>query len=94
MPQLNLKITYNKFADELYKVNSLMDASEAAGFLRGIIDAKETVMPSEYLIYFLGDNQELAQELTEKKVERFFSVIFSVQNKFSKAGYHNKRQIK
>ena len=84
MSKLNQKITFTKFADELDKVTSLMTASEAAGFLRGIVDASEMIMPSEYLPRIVGQDPAF-MDFNEKEVNHFFTVVFSVQNMFSTA---------
>ena len=84
MSKLNQKITFEKFAGELQKFGSLMNASEAAGFLRGIIDATDPIMPSEYMPFIIGEDPDFSDH-REDEVNKFFAVVFSVQNLFSTA---------
>lgn len=89
MSKLSQKITFEKFAGELQKFGSLMNASEAAGFLRGIIDSTDTIMPSEYMPFIIGEDPDFSNR-PEDEIKKFFSVVFSVQNMFStKASKHS-----
>ena len=84
MPKINRKITFEILAKELEKVDALMNASEAAGFLRGIIDATDTIMPSEYMSFIIGEDPDFT-DIPDPEVKKFFSVVFSIQNMFSTA---------
>jgi len=84
MPKINRKVTFETLAKELEKVDALMEASELAGFLRGIIDATDTIMPSEYMPFIIGEDPDFSNR-PEDEIKQFFSVVFSVQNMFSTA---------
>ncbi len=76
------------FENELRKFDSPMDASEAAGLLRGIIHARDAIMPSAYMPYLIGENSEFSDR-SEKEVNYFFSNVYSVLKLFSRAAsYH------
>jgi len=79
---LDHNVTFSDLERLLKKIKSPLSASEAVGYLRGIVAAKHIVMPSRYIPIFIGRNKSGGFNCLEEANE-FASAIFSLQNRFA-----------
>lgn len=79
---LTAKITFSDLERLLKNIKSPLSASEAVGYLRGIVAAKFVVMPSRYIPIFIGKKKNSGFSSLEEAQE-FSSAIFSLHNRFA-----------
>ncbi len=78
---LDREVTFKELEQSLNQFKNSLDASEVAGYMRGIVAAKHIVIPSSYFQLFTGIDELHTFESIEQ-LQEFTNVFCSLNNRF------------
>ena len=79
---LDRQVTFSELEHSLSQFKNSLDVSEVVGYLRGIVAAKNVVMPSRYFQLFTGIGDSFAFESIEQ-LQELMNVFGSLNNRFA-----------